>query len=63
MRRLDSLVMRAAEASRVPAGAALAVDRERFAEIVTQTLAAHPLITSGPRRGRCDSRVAASQLR
>jgi methylenetetrahydrofolate--tRNA-(uracil-5-)-methyltransferase len=45
MRRLDSLVMRAAEASRVPAGAALAVDRERFAEIVTQTLAAHPLIS------------------
>jgi len=45
MRVLDSLVMRAAEASRVPAGAALAVDRERFAEIITQTLAAHPLIT------------------
>ena len=45
MRRLDSLVMRAAEASRVPAGAALAVDRERFAEIVTQTLSTHPLIT------------------
>jgi len=45
MRRLDSLVMRAAEASRVPAGAALAVDRERFAEIVTRTLAEHPLIT------------------
>src|SRR3984957_19167158 len=45
MRRLGSLVMRAAEASRVPAGAALAVDRERFAEIVTETLAAHPLIT------------------
>src|SRR4249920_4265089 len=41
MRRLGSLVMRAAEESRVPAGAALAVDRERFAEIVTQTLAAH----------------------
>ena len=35
MRRLGSLVMRAAEASRVPAGAALAVDRERFAELVT----------------------------
>src|SRR5579864_7521524 len=32
MRRLGSLVMRAAEASRVPAGAALAVDRERFSE-------------------------------
>jgi methylenetetrahydrofolate--tRNA-(uracil-5-)-methyltransferase len=45
MRRLGSLVMRAAEASRVPAGAALAVDRERFAEIITQTLAAHPLIS------------------
>jgi methylenetetrahydrofolate--tRNA-(uracil-5-)-methyltransferase len=45
MRRLDSLVMRAAEASRVPAGAALAVDRERFADTVTQTLTAHPLIT------------------
>src|SRR6266513_1900718 len=45
MRRLGSLVMRAAEASRVPAGAALAVDRERFSEIITRELAAHPLIT------------------
>ena len=45
MRRLGSLVMRAAEASRVPAGAALAVDRERFAEIVTRAIAEHPLIT------------------
>src|SRR6266498_3259546 len=45
MRSLGSLVMRAAEASRVPAGAALAVDRERFAELVTGELAAHPLIT------------------
>src|SRR6188768_411409 len=45
MRRLGSLVMRAAEASRVPAGAALAVDRERFAGIVTQALNDHPLIT------------------
>jgi methylenetetrahydrofolate--tRNA-(uracil-5-)-methyltransferase len=45
MRRLDSLVMRAAEASRVPAGAALAVDRERFAEAVTRALGAHPLVT------------------
>jgi methylenetetrahydrofolate--tRNA-(uracil-5-)-methyltransferase len=45
MRRLGSLVMRAAEASRVPAGAALAVDRERFADIVTQALNDHPLIT------------------
>src|SRR5439155_10090983 len=33
-----------AEASRVPAGAALAVDRERFAETITREIAAHPLI-------------------
>jgi methylenetetrahydrofolate--tRNA-(uracil-5-)-methyltransferase len=45
MRRLGSLVMRAAEANRVPAGAALAVDRERFSEAVTRELAGHPLIT------------------
>jgi methylenetetrahydrofolate--tRNA-(uracil-5-)-methyltransferase len=45
MRRLGSLVIRAAEASRVPAGAALAVDRERFAAAVTGTLEAHPLVT------------------
>src|SRR5438477_10705721 len=45
MRRLGSLVMRAAEASRVPAGAALAVDRDRFAETITRELAAHPLVT------------------
>jgi methylenetetrahydrofolate--tRNA-(uracil-5-)-methyltransferase len=45
MRRLGSLVMRAAEASRVPAGAALAVDRERFADTITQAIATHPLIT------------------
>src|SRR5438093_6680909 len=45
MRRLGSIVMRAAEVSRVPAGAALAVDRERFAETVTAALASHPLIT------------------
>src|SRR5205823_84464 len=45
MRRLGSLVMRAAEATRVPAGAALAVDRERFAQTMTDTLGQHPLIT------------------
>src|SRR5438309_3546870 len=45
MRRLGSLVMRAAEASRVPAGAALAVDRERFAETITHAIGHHPLIT------------------
>jgi methylenetetrahydrofolate--tRNA-(uracil-5-)-methyltransferase len=45
MRRLGSLVMRAAEAARVPAGAALAVDRERFSAEVTAAIEAHPLIT------------------
>jgi methylenetetrahydrofolate--tRNA-(uracil-5-)-methyltransferase len=45
MRRLGSLVMRAAEASRVPAGAALAVDRDRFAGTITSTLSQHPLLT------------------
>jgi methylenetetrahydrofolate--tRNA-(uracil-5-)-methyltransferase len=45
MRRLGSLVMRAADATRVPAGAALAVDRLRFAETITAAVTGHPLIT------------------
>ena len=45
MRRLDSLVMHAADVARVPAGAALAVDRELFARTVTQAIHEHPLIT------------------
>ena len=45
MRRLGSLVMRAADAARVPAGAALAVDRDRFAGEVTAALERHPLVT------------------
>jgi methylenetetrahydrofolate--tRNA-(uracil-5-)-methyltransferase len=45
MRRLGSLVMRAAEANRVPAGAALAVDRDGFARAVTDAIHGHPLIT------------------
>jgi methylenetetrahydrofolate--tRNA-(uracil-5-)-methyltransferase len=44
MRRLGSLVMRAADASRVPAGAALAVDRDRFSAAVTNAVSSHPLI-------------------
>jgi methylenetetrahydrofolate--tRNA-(uracil-5-)-methyltransferase len=44
MRRLGSLIMRAADLSRVPAGAALAVDRGRFSGIVTREVSAHPLI-------------------
>src|SRR5262245_49092180 len=45
MRRLRSLIIRAAEDCRVPAGAALAVDRERFADTVTRVLEEHPLVT------------------
>src|SRR5688572_24052184 len=45
MRRLGSLVMRAADATRVPAGAALAVDRERFSQAVTDAIQSHSRIT------------------
>ena len=45
MRRLGSLVMRSADIARVPAGAALAVDRERFSAEVTAAISSHPLIT------------------
>ncbi|MBS7300435.1 MAG: methylenetetrahydrofolate--tRNA-(uracil(54)-C(5))-methyltransferase (FADH(2)-oxidizing) TrmFO, partial [Eubacteriales bacterium] len=45
MRALDSLVMRAADAARVPAGGALAVDRERFSGMITDTLRNHPNVT------------------
>ena len=44
MRRLGSLVMRTADEHRVPAGAALAVDRERFSQAVTDAIQSHPLI-------------------
>ncbi len=44
MRRLGSLIMRCAEAHRVPAGAALAVDRVLFSQAVTDAIASHPLI-------------------
>lgn len=45
MRMLKSLLLDCAEQAAVPAGGALAVDRERFAELVTTTLAEHPNIT------------------
>jgi methylenetetrahydrofolate--tRNA-(uracil-5-)-methyltransferase len=44
MRRLDSLIIAAADASAVPAGSALAVDREKFARAVTERLSTHPRI-------------------
>ncbi len=45
MRRLGSLVMHAADNNRVPAGGALAVDRERFSGMITEMIGRHPLIT------------------
>ncbi len=45
MRRLGSLVISAADRTRVPAGAALAVDRERFSQAITDAIGSHPLIT------------------
>ena len=45
LRRGKSLAMRAAEATKVPAGAALAVDRTKFSEYITQKIEAHPNIT------------------
>ena len=45
MRQLDSLIMEAADACRVPAGGALAVDREAFSAYVTGKIESHPLIT------------------
>src|SRR3990170_2644983 len=44
MRRLDSLILRVADEVRVPAGAALAVDREQFAQGITDAIAGHPLV-------------------
>ena len=45
MRQLGSLIMKAADATRVPAGGALAVDREAFSKYVTDAVESHPLIT------------------
>lgn len=45
LRRSGSLIMQAAEATRVPAGGALAVDRQLFSDYVTEKILNHPLIT------------------
>ncbi|HCE66649.1 MAG TPA: methylenetetrahydrofolate--tRNA-(uracil(54)-C(5))-methyltransferase (FADH(2)-oxidizing) TrmFO, partial [Geobacter sp.] len=44
LRRCGSLLMEAAEATRVPAGGALAVDRHLFSEYVTEKISSNPLI-------------------
>ena len=48
MRRLGSLILSCADATRVEAGGALAVDRHRFAELVTEKVKNHPRITVVP---------------
>src|SRR5262245_57510848 len=45
MRRLGSLILRCADEARVPAGAALAVDRDVFSSRVTEAIGSHPLIS------------------
>ncbi len=59
LRRLDSLIMRAADAHKVPAGGALAVDRHGFSAAVQDALEQHPLIEHPPRGSR---RPAARRL-
>lgn len=44
MRRLDSLIIKCADATQVPAGGALAVDRDKFSEMITETIKNHPNI-------------------
>lgn len=48
LRGLGSLILACAEETAVPAGSSLAVDREGFARLVTERIAAHPLITLVP---------------
>lgn len=45
LRRLNSLVLACADETRVPAGGALAVGREQFADLITKRISAHPLIS------------------
>src|SRR5439155_1414044 len=64
MRRCDSLIIRVADACRVPAGGALAVDRERFARGVTEAIESLPQVRvlreearAIPDEGSCDARI------
>jgi methylenetetrahydrofolate--tRNA-(uracil-5-)-methyltransferase len=60
MRRLGSVIMTAAEVARVPAGAALAVDRVVFSQAVSERVSGHPLVTISreeiPRLPACPER-------
>ena len=50
LRAMDSLILASAEATRVPAGGALAVDRHLFSDRITEAVRAHPLI-------ECESKI------
>ena len=50
MRKLNSLIIRMADKARVPAGSALAVDRDQFALGVTQALESHPNVQNSKGR-------------
>ena len=69
LRRLDSLILQCADATRVEAGGALAVDRHGFARLVTEKVRSHPNITVIPGevteipRGGGDRRLRPSDLR
>lgn len=67
MRRLGSLIMEAADATAVPAGSALAVDRDRFGNYIEQKINEHPLIERSatvvetiPEAGEADAVVLAT---
>ncbi len=69
MRRLNSLIMQTADQTAVPAGRALAVDRERFAAHITGTIHGHPLIEvireeqeELPPQGHCPTILATGPL-
>ncbi|MDD3410410.1 MAG: methylenetetrahydrofolate--tRNA-(uracil(54)-C(5))-methyltransferase (FADH(2)-oxidizing) TrmFO [Eubacteriales bacterium] len=66
MRRLDSLVMRVADETAVPAGGALAVDRESFSAGIDRAMREHPLITviheEVTEIPQCDAIVASGPL-
>ncbi|WP_085833660.1 methylenetetrahydrofolate--tRNA-(uracil(54)-C(5))-methyltransferase (FADH(2)-oxidizing) TrmFO [Clostridium merdae] len=53
MRRLGSLLMQCADKARVPAGGALAVDRDVFSSLVTEQIRNHPLITVHAEQVKC----------
>ena len=60
MRRVDSLLLRIAKETAVPAGHALAVDRETFAAKVTEAISAEPLSRSFARKSRASMKPTGS---